>query len=92
MASTACSDIKESFCQLFLEDKRPWLVGFGVGNWVARAIGPRVSATRRYNSEVLLARGDERKNSSRSALLFYQQPANGNRDLKHPACEYELAA
>jgi DNA sulfur modification protein DndC len=54
-------------------------------NWVARATRLRASATRRRNSEGLLASGNERMEKLiefRETLLFYQDPANGKRDLK----------
>lgn len=54
-------------------------------NRVARATRPRVSATHRYNSEGLLASGDDRMEKLiefHEALLSYQDPANGKRNIK----------
>jgi DNA sulfur modification protein DndC len=54
-------------------------------NRVARATRLCVTATRRHNSEGLLASGDERMEKLiefRETLLHYQDPANGKRDLK----------
>ncbi|MBI2927717.1 MAG: hypothetical protein HYY24_18630, partial [Verrucomicrobia bacterium] len=61
-------------------------------NWAAQATRLRVPATRRHNSEGLLASGDPAARAARDmekliefheTLLFYQNPANGKRDLKH---------
>ena len=86
MAATAYHEIKPSLRQFYLEDQRPWIVGFSGGNQVARATRLRASATRRHNSERLLASGGERMEKlieSRQPLLFYQDPASGKCDVRH---------
>jgi hypothetical protein len=49
MTRTVFQEIKDSLHDLYLDDARPWLVGFSGGNWVVRATRLRVSAIRSHN-------------------------------------------
>src|SRR5437660_2334422 len=50
VAANKYQEITDQLASPCLEDERPWLVGFGGGNRVARATRLRVPATRRHNT------------------------------------------
>ena len=105
MASTSYQEIRDSLHQLYVEDPRPWLVGFSGGKdstMLASLVFDAVLSVppeQRIKPVSILCTDTrveipaiaEGVESALDRMRFYQDPANGKRDFKRAADEYELA-